>query len=62
MSKFTKQHYEAIARIISQCSTTFGGRYFLMDEFSKLFKADNPRFDGDKFRVACNQDNITIIV
>jgi len=51
---FTKQHFKEIARIISQCSTQYGDRMFLFEEFCKLFEKDNPLFDKAKFAEACN--------
>ena len=50
---FSRQHYEAIAKIIKD---TPGDRIkeHLCDEFVKLFKKDNSRFDEVRFREACD--------
>lgn len=51
---FTKQHYKAVAKIISQYSTTpHGDKPFLVKEFVKLFKPDNQLFNEVKFVEAC---------
>uniref|UniRef100_A0A6M3LS72 Uncharacterized protein n=1 Tax=viral metagenome TaxID=1070528 RepID=A0A6M3LS72_9ZZZZ len=53
---FTRKQYVAIANIIRLCSTKpHGDKPYLIGEFSKLFKLDNPNFDEDKFRKACNR-------
>jgi len=54
---FTKQHYEAIANLISNLNPITEGEDDLIDvmveEFVKLFSKDNPNFNAHKFRDAC---------
>ncbi len=55
----TKKDYKAIAGAVKD--TAFikanGLYYLVLDEFlgrlGYLFKADNPRFDAERFRAAC---------
>ena len=49
---FSRQHYEAIAKIIKD-TTGDGTKEHLCDEFIKLFKKDNSRFEEARFREAC---------
>ena len=45
MSKFTRKHYEEIAKIIGNSNISFEDIKLL----TSYFKADNPRFDSDRF-------------
>lgn len=49
---FTKKHYIDISNIVKTMRDK-EDRDKLIDEFIKLFSADNPHFDSDKFRTAC---------
>ena len=52
MSIFSKRHYESIAKIIRREYEPLDGCEFV-EAFVKEFKADNPRFDAERFRLAC---------
>ena len=45
MSKFTHKHYEEIAKIIGNSNISLEDVKLL----TSYFKADNPRFDSDRF-------------
>lgn len=47
---FQKRHYEIIAKA---ARTSEGDWIGLMAELTAIFKADNPRFDEERFRKAC---------
>jgi hypothetical protein len=56
----TRKDYVATAEILSNYFATSifdeqGEILFadLVDEFSLMFETDNPRFDADKFAIAC---------
>jgi len=56
----TRKDYVATAEILSNYFATSvfdeqGELLFadLVDEFSLMFESDNPRFDADKFTIAC---------
>jgi hypothetical protein len=52
MSDFQKRHYEAVADLLANIYTR-GPRISVDDlikEFEELFKADNERFDYERFR------------
>ena len=48
-AKFSKKHYEAIAELFRK--TRFGSSTIddVIDDFAKLFFADNPKFSRTKF-------------
>jgi len=48
---FTTQHYEALAKVMSKSA----GWDELLEMLCLMFKEDNPSFDEDKFREACNE-------
>jgi hypothetical protein len=66
---FTKRHYEEVARIIqgekamrpaSGNENAAAWDYFagetlerIQEKFCRMFAADNPRFDGTRFDMAC---------
>lgn len=60
---FTKQHYKAIAEIIKgqkELADVFVAKQFVIQRISDIaaglagyFAEDNPRFDREKFLVAC---------
>lgn len=50
---FSRQHYEAIAKIIKDTPGS-NIKEHLCDEFVKLFKKDNSKFDEVRFRKACD--------
>ena len=52
---FSKQHYEAIAKIIRMVTDTTGKieRGALVGELSDYFERDNPNFDRNLFFKAC---------
>lgn len=64
-SKFSRSHYEVVAKILNQyvykgfgcmseeievCVNTAGE---IMDDFITVFKADNANFDEIRFKKAC---------
>ena len=46
----TRQHYEKVAEIVNKFPYA---RETLAKEFSEMFTEDNPRFDEDRFYIAC---------
>ena len=55
MSKFTRKHYEEIAKIIGNSNISFEDVKLL----STYFKADNPRFDSGRFMHAIAKHKVT---
>ena len=55
MSKFTRKHYEEIARIIGNSNISFEDVKLL----TTYFKADNPRFDSGRFMNAIAKHKVT---
>ena len=57
MSTMTRQNYEAAAELIRVHSTnperTDAEVNLLVNTFIRFFKADNARFDADRFEAAC---------
>jgi len=53
MSEFSRRNYIRVAGIISQCSSIYGDKQHLFNEFCKMFKEDNPQFNKEKFAEAC---------
>lgn len=54
----TRKDYVATAEILSDFKSGIANQIVfedLVDEFADFFSADNPRFDFQKFRVACNK-------
>lgn len=52
--KFSRRHYEMIADVIRAFSPVSpDDRDDLIELFVSQFEADNPRFDGKKFRTRC---------
>jgi len=54
----TKKHYKEVAKIISAHTSKSGDvvhKQRLIEELSAFFKADNPRFNQEKFTEACNR-------
>ena len=41
----TKKHYEAIAKLLCECTEPIA----LMEGLIKIFEDDNPRFDRNRF-------------
>jgi hypothetical protein len=56
---FTKQHYEAIAKIINRHTSANGSikKHELTRGLADMFEQDNERFSREKFLVACYEDN-----
>lgn len=60
---FTKQHYEAIAQAVNdatlidlkQTRNATIDKPCLLRHLVGIFTADNPRFDPERFREACNR-------
>lgn len=48
-SIFSKQHYKAIAKIISHLNLNYNEKFITYLNFADAFQKDNPRFDIDKF-------------
>jgi hypothetical protein len=60
MAKFTRQHYQAIADVVTVradcgCADMFtrAERTQLAEKLADMFAHDNPRFDRDRFLTAC---------
>lgn len=59
---FTKRHYEEVARIIlarrvdlfPEDTTALMTLRILQGDLRRMFAADNPRFDGTRFDMACD--------
>jgi len=54
--EMTKKHYKEVAKIISAHTSKSGDmvhKQRLVEELSAFFKADNPRFDMERFTTAC---------
>ena len=54
MSRYSKKHYEDIARVIKESRKSDGSdypinQYSLLDNLILLFSADNPNFDLERF-------------
>ena len=55
-SMFSKRHYEAVAAILSQNKIVTPETWEnIRDDLGALFEADNPRFDRDTFKEACER-------
>jgi hypothetical protein len=56
----TRKDYVETAKILNQFVDGMDSRVFqdLVFEFSEWFSADNPRFDEDKFSVACYENSL----
>ncbi len=52
----TRKDYVAIARAIALVRGDCDGLVPLVEELCAIFKADNPRFDKDRFISACVQE------
>lgn len=56
--EMTKKYYHEIAKIISAHTSKSGDvvhKRRLVEELSAFFKADNPRFDMERFSDACGK-------
>ena len=51
MSKFSKQHFEALAKLIRESDAKT--KYELAQDMAKLFSEDNERFSFKRFAKAC---------
>lgn len=51
----TRKDYESFAQIVwaARYAVTPEIHEYLVDEMSKVFSADNPRFDSKRFAIAC---------
>ena len=45
----TRQHYIKVAKIVKEATT----RAKFAEELAEMFTADNPRFDRERFYIAC---------
>ena len=64
-SRYSKRHYEDMAAMIRDLRPDMGFDLYTRGERAaydaianrliELFKADNPRFDADRFEEACNE-------
>lgn len=55
---FSRRHYREIAGVIAAHTSKSGDvvhKRRLVAELSAFFKADNPRFNQEKFTEACNK-------
>ena len=62
-SKFSQQHYVAIADAIKQYNPMGEMNYILRDvvrEFDRMFRADNSKYDSDKFLRRCGCQDIEL--
>ena len=55
MPKFNKRHYEALATLVQEYNERCGAHAapMLVDMLAAMFKADNSRFDYQRFEHAC---------
>lgn len=55
MSLFQKRHYEALAIVCQnvRADLTDSAAYRFECELCRMFSADNPAFDEDRFKRAC---------
>ena len=54
----TRKDYVSTAQLLSDFKSSISNDVVfedLVEEFADLFSADNPRFDFEKFRIACNK-------
>lgn len=55
---FTKQHYEAVAKILKEEHEHAGHACVIpskiAERLAEMFATDNPRFDVERFRAACH--------
>ena len=54
----TRKDYVATAEILSDFKSGIDNQIIfedLVEEFADFFSADNPRFNFEKFRTACNK-------
>ena len=52
----TKKHFKAVAEIIRNLRPEAEReKEYLIESFARLFEAENPRFDYDKFAKACKE-------
>ena len=60
MSKFSKKHYEAIAKVLKETDCQECGEPSLgvMEAIARMFKGDNERFDKRKFYKKCSLEKI----
>lgn len=57
MPKFTKEHYIHIARKINQMDKKYG-MFDLIEFMGEIFQEDNPLFDEEEFREACEKGEV----
>lgn len=60
---FNKCHYEFIAEQFKGFATAGGGEFTrrrIARRFAKAFEKDNPRFDREKFLVACGVPTLLV--
>lgn len=60
VAAFQRRHYEAIADVLASARSGFDeggacqfGVECVADELARMFAADNPSFDNERFRNAC---------
>lgn len=53
----TKKHFEAIARAISRSTLSYGDKLVVAECIACELATVNPRFDWDRFVVACSGDS-----
>jgi hypothetical protein len=51
-----EKDYQGAVKIIQATNTIEGEYQILVDAFVEFFKADNPKFNEDKFRKACDNN------
>lgn len=52
---FQRRHYEAIAKIINNSTD----RLYLVNQLNRLFEADNPNYEPQRFYEACGIDPVS---
>ena len=48
----TAKDYRKIAEVLGEASP-YTVRYVLVERFVQMLQADNPRFNADRFKLAC---------
>ena len=56
-NKFSKRHYEAVAKVIDNMINGNSSPDNIIDDFAEMFAEDNERFDRARFEKAAGRDN-----
>lgn len=52
----TKKDYELVASVLLNAPLNERTHDNIVEDFVDVLKADNPRFDATKFRIACGKE------